>query len=826
MLEAFCRGTGIPSTCPSSELGGRHRRLIMHGTGEQWFDVQGASGRRRAAEDGEQAAADSRVRCSASNTRAFIRRWKKPAACRRRSGRSWSIWSTKSSARSAAAAGCATTPRPCGSAAGRSTNSAACRWASCCDEFKSWKLTDAERKIAGEVIREIRNRLQFLVDVGLDYLTLARPAPTLSGGEMQRIRLAAQVGSGLCGVLYVLDEPTIGLHPRDNRRLLDALKKLRDLGNTLLVVEHDREVVADADQLLDFGPGAGRNGGQIVARGTPDASRQTPRLGHRPVSLRQEGDSGADESADAAVGKSEVGRQETGRRRKARRQEDEARDGRRHSARQPPIAVPPGGGWLEIVGARHNNLKNINVQIPLGTFTVVTGTSGSGKSSLVEDVLYNSLARTLHRAKTFPGAHDAIRGVEQINKVIRVDQQPLGQTPTSNPATFTGVFDLIRTLYAQLPEAKLRGYTPRRFSFNVPGGRCEKCEGNGQLRIEMHFLPDVWVECDTCRGRRYNPETLAVRYHGRSIADVLDMSCGEAVQAVREHPQDPPHAADAVRRGARLPHARPAGPDALRRRGPAREAGRRAFPARHRPDALPARRADHRPALRRPGQAARRAQSAGRSGQHGRGDRAQSRRDQDGRLGHRPGPRGGRGGRLRRRRRHAGGHRRTCRDRASDESRSRRTRQKAANEGREVGTTSARGSPIAASAGRCFAPTPAKPWPRCWRPGRSSSASCSTSPPNWPNARTTATSPKSAATPACPGKSTAGTGTRVDRVGRTGNPCRWDGRILAEVIDRIQQQSDLFSETDWNIAERGRDSRGRRNRTAGSSTPSPAKSGC
>ena len=245
------------------------------------------------------------------------------------------------------------------------------------------------------------------------------------------------------------------------------------------------------------------------------------------------------------------------------------------------LRLPP-GGWLEILGARHNNLKNIDVRIPLGTLTVVTGVSGSGKSSLVEDVLFASLARTLHRAKTFPGAHDAIRGVELVNKVIRVDQQPLGQTPTSNPATFTGVFDLIRTLYAQLPEAKLRGYTPRRFSFNVPGGRCEKCEGNGQLRIEMHFLPDVWVECDTCRGRRYNPETLAVRYHGQSIADVLDMSCGEAVRLFENIPKIRRIAADAVRRGARLPHARPAGPDALRRRGPAGEAGRRAGPARHR----------------------------------------------------------------------------------------------------------------------------------------------------------------------------------------------------------------------------------------------------
>ncbi len=264
----------------------------------------------------------------------------------------------------------------------------------------------------------------------------------------------------------------------------------------------------------------------------PGTSRQAPRFGHRAVSLRQKGDSRADQPADAAARK-EVQKGESGERGKQR--------GRRTRAAGPPplssLPSPLPTGWLEIVGARHHNLKNINVRIPLGTLTVVTGVSGSGKSSLVEDVLFASLARTLHRAKTFPGAHDAIRGVERVNKVIRVDQQPLGQTPTSNPATFTGVFDLIRSLYAQLPESKLRGYTPRRFSFNVPGGRCEKCEGNGQLCIEMHFLPDVWVECDTCHGRRYNPETLAVCYHGRSIADVLDMSCAQAVRLFENIPK-------------------------------------------------------------------------------------------------------------------------------------------------------------------------------------------------------------------------------------------------------------------------------------------------
>jgi excinuclease ABC subunit A len=357
-----------------------------------------------------------------------------------------------------------------------------------------WSWTPDEQKIAGDLIREVQARVQFLVDVGLEYLSLGRPAPTLSGGEAQRIRLASQVGSGLCGVLYVLDEPTIGLHPRDNRRLLGALRRLRDLGNTLLVVEHDREVVASADQLLDFGPGAGEFGGRIVARGTPAEVAN---------------------AKDSVTGPYLSGKKAIAVPLNRRILSDDA--------------DPPGGGWLEIIGARHNNLRNVTAKIPLGTLTAVTGVSGSGKSSLIEDVLYNALARKLHRASLTAAPHDEIRGVKRVNKVIRVDQQALGSTPTSNPATYTGAFDLIRTLFAQLPEAKVRGYQPRRFSFNAPGGRCEACEGNGQKRIEMHFLPDVWVECDVCRGRRYNPETLAVQFHGQSIADVLEMSCGRAV---------------------------------------------------------------------------------------------------------------------------------------------------------------------------------------------------------------------------------------------------------------------------------------------------------
>jgi excinuclease ABC subunit A len=406
-------------------------------------------------------------------------------------------------------------------------------------QCQDWDLTPREKKIAGELVREVRNRLQFLVDVGLDYLTVGRSAPTLSGGEAQRIRLASQVGSGLCGVLYVLDEPTIGLHPRDNLRLIRAMEKLRDLGNTLLVVEHDREVVAGADQLLDFGPGSGRLGGEVVARGTPaevaqaEGSVTGPYLSGRkaipiPTNRRATTAPGETVKPDPVL----VLDEDEGERPKRRAKQVIASKAMTAStaARLAADRLPTSHGqWLEVIGARHNNLRGVNVAIPLGTLTAFAGVSGSGKSSLVEDVLYAQLAKTLHRARTFPGTHDEIRGLQSINKVIRVDQQPLGNSPTSNPATYTGAFDLIRSLFSQLPDAKLRGYTARRFSFNVPGGRCDACDGNGQVCIEMHFLPDIWVECETCRGQRYNPETLAVLYHGRSIADVLNLSCGEAV---------------------------------------------------------------------------------------------------------------------------------------------------------------------------------------------------------------------------------------------------------------------------------------------------------
>jgi excinuclease ABC subunit A len=520
MLSALSAHAQLPLDVPFEQLSAKQRRVVFHGVGDEWIDVFADRKRRKGDRPlfrfqfkGLYPALEEAARLSP----ALRSKWEHlvgEVECSTCGG---------SRLRDDAAS----------MRLGGRTIDELCRLplGTLVARFKEWKLDDRERKIAGELVREVRNRLQFLVDVGLEYLTLSRGAPTLSGGEAQRIRLASQVGSGLCGVLYVLDEPTIGLHPRDNLRLLGALEKLRDLGNTLLVVEHDREVVAAADQLLDFGPAAGDAGGQIVARGTPaQVGRQRgsvtgPYLSGKkaisvPTNRRMQSllPTGAAQKNGRAASKKT------------------AKPKRLQTASANSASDPP-GGWLEIVAARHNNLRNVSVRIPLGTFTVVAGVSGSGKSSLVEDVLYNSLARTLHRASTTPGQHDAIRGVELVNKVIRVDQQPLGQTPTSNPATYTGVFDLIRTLYAQLPEARVRGYTPRRFSFNVPGGRCEACEGNGQLCIEMHFLPDVWVECDTCRGRRYNPETLAVTYHAQSIADVLDMSCGKAVKLFENIPR-------------------------------------------------------------------------------------------------------------------------------------------------------------------------------------------------------------------------------------------------------------------------------------------------
>lgn len=487
MLEAIAARTDLPLDVPYEQLAARHRRLLMHGTGDKWFEI------RRGDRHGAVGEILFRFQFKGLYP-ALAEAEKLSPALRMRLGHL------------TAEVECST----CDGARLRDDAAAVrfrdltldqiCRLplGALASTIAAWKLTAREKEIAGELLREVTARVNFLNDVGLEYLTLGRQAASLSGGEAQRIKLASQLGSGLCGVLYVLDEPTIGLHPRDSARLLKALHKLRDLGNTLLLVEHDREIIAGSDYLLDFGPRAGKFGGEIVAEGTPQqlpakkGSVTGPYLDHRkaiPIP----------------------------------------------SQRRP---VPPADGtWLIVEGARHNNLRDITARFPLGTFIAVTGPSGSGKSSLINDVLYAALASRLHRADLRPGIHSAINGMRHVNKVIRVDQQALGNSPASNPATYTGVFDLIRELFALLPDAKLRGYTARRFSFNAPGGRCEACEGNGQKCIAMHFLPDVWVPCDDCKGARYNPETLAVTFHDRSIADVLGLTCGEARELFAEVPR-------------------------------------------------------------------------------------------------------------------------------------------------------------------------------------------------------------------------------------------------------------------------------------------------
>ncbi|HEC77539.1 MAG TPA: excinuclease ABC subunit UvrA, partial [candidate division WOR-3 bacterium] len=365
----------------------------------------------------------------------------------------------------------------------------------CLNFFQELKLSRTESNIAGEMIKEIKRRLSFLVSVGLEYLTLKRTTETLAGGEEQRVRLATQIGSGLVGVLYILDEPSIGLHQRDNRRLLNTLKALRDLGNTVLVVEHDAETIMNADYVIDLGPGAGEAGGYVVATGTPEEIKTNKN------SLT--GQYLADKKRIAVPQK---------RREKSKR-------------------------TLMIKGARANNLKEINVEIPLGLFVVITGVSGSGKSTLIVDTLYRALAQKFYHSKYPAGKYKEILGLEYIDKVVNIDQSPIGRTPRSNPATYTSAWTPIRELFAQLPESKIRGYKPGRFSFNVPGGRCEQCEGDGMLRIEMHFLPDVYITCDACHGRRFNRETLDIRYKGKNISDVLNMSVSEALDFFQNIPR-------------------------------------------------------------------------------------------------------------------------------------------------------------------------------------------------------------------------------------------------------------------------------------------------
>ena len=476
-------------------------------------------------------------------------------------------------------------------------------------------LNAQQNEIATRVLKEIRERLSFLLDVGLNYLTLARASGTLSGGESQRIRLASQIGSGLTGVLYVLDEPSIGLHQRDNARLLETLKRLRDLGNTVIVVEHDEDAIRLADYVLDIGPGAGMHGGHIVAQGTPAEIMKNP--------------------------KSLTGKYLTG----------------EMSVAIPERKPPNHRRTIKVINARGNNLKNVSAEIPLGLFTCVTGVSGGGKSTLLIDTLYKAIARKLNNASEGAAPHDRIEGLEHIDKIIDIDQSPIGRTPRSNPATYTGAFTPIREWFAGLPEAKARGYEPGRFSFNVKGGRCEACQGDGVIKIEMHFLPDVYVTCDTCKGKRYNRETLEVLFKGKSIADVLDMTVEEAAEFFKAVPARPRNVQDAAPRRSGLHPRRPAGDDAVRRRSPARQTGERTVKARHRPHALHPRRADDGPALPRRRKTTGSAARAGLAGQHGGGDRAQSRSHQDRRLGHRPRPRRRRRRRRNRRLGPAGGHR-------------------------------------------------------------------------------------------------------------------------------------------------------------------------
>jgi excinuclease ABC subunit A len=362
------------------------------------------------------------------------------------------------------------------------------------ETMADWQLTEMQRTIGAEIMKEVRARLQFLVDVGLDYLLLSQQASTLSGGEAQRIRLATQIGSGLVGVAYILDEPSIGLHERDNGKLINTLKHLRDLGNTVIVVEHDENTMRAADYIVDIGPGAGEHGGEVVASGSIEDIEACP-----------ESLTGQYLSGKMSIPTPKVRRKPT--------------------------------GWLTVLGAQENNLKNIDVNVPLGVFTCVTGVSGSGKSSLLDDIIVKSLAKKLNRAITIPGKHKEILGTEKLDKIISIDQSPIGRTPRSNPATYTGVFDLIRDLFAQTKEAKARGYSKGRFSFNVKGGRCEACSGDGIVRIQMHFLPDVYVPCEVCHGKRYNRETLECQYKGKSISEVLDMTVEEALRFFERVPQ-------------------------------------------------------------------------------------------------------------------------------------------------------------------------------------------------------------------------------------------------------------------------------------------------
>ncbi len=483
VLETVCQVHGIDMDAPMGRLPEEHLQVLLYGTGTRKypFEYVNRQGRRRMYESSFEGVVPQLTRRHRESTSAWHRA---------------EIEKYMSSRPCTACGGGRLRPESLAVTVGGKNivEVTAMSIRDALEFFGNLELSERDRVIAHQVLKEIRARLGFLVNVGLDYLTLDRAAGTLSGGEAQRIRLATQIGSQLVGVLYILDEPSIGLHQRDNNKLLDALKGLRDLGNTVIVVEHDDDTIRAADFIVDIGPGAGKHGGQVVAAGTLEEIMAEPR--------------------------SVTGQFLSGRR----------------AIRVPAARRRGNGKVLRIRGARENNLKNIDVEIPLGMFVCVTGVSGSGKSTLVNEILYKALAQKLHGAGARPGEHDGIDGIEHLDKVIDIDQSPIGRTPRSNPATYTGAFDGIRALFAQVPEAAMRGYKPGRFSFNLKGGRCEACAGDGIIRIEMHFLPDVYVPCEVCKGKRYNRETLEVRYKGKNIADVLEMRVDEALEFFSAHP--------------------------------------------------------------------------------------------------------------------------------------------------------------------------------------------------------------------------------------------------------------------------------------------------
>lgn len=483
-LQSVCEHYGIPQNVPVSQLTTEQMNLILHGTGEQKirFRYENDFGQRKEAFvtfEGIIPNLERRYRDTASDgIREFIEGFMSAKPCNTCKGHRLKKESLSVTIQERNIA--YVTDLSIGEAA---------------HFFQTLELSEKEHSIANLILKEINARLGFLVNVGLEYLTLSRAAGTLSGGEAQRIRLATQIGSSLMGVLYILDEPSIGLHQRDNDRLISALEHMRNLGNTLIVVEHDEDTMMAADYIIDIGPGAGIHGGMIMSQGTPQEVMEDP---------------------NSLTGQYLSGRKfipvNTERRK-------------------------PTDKWLEVRGAKENNLKNLNVKIPLGVFTAVTGVSGSGKSTLVNEILYKTLARDLNRAKVRPGQHKDIRGLENIDKVVEIDQSPIGRTPRSNPATYTGVFDDIRDLFSKTNEAKVRGYQKGRFSFNIKGGRCEACKGDGIIKIEMHFLPDVYVPCEVCKGKRYNRETLEVKYKGKSIADVLEMTVEDATDFFENIPK-------------------------------------------------------------------------------------------------------------------------------------------------------------------------------------------------------------------------------------------------------------------------------------------------